>query len=114
MFSVSRMYSLRMLCVPEESVTVTLVAPRSNMTVSFALGRRGVGRVCVPIGVNWPGPGTGGVGVCPLFQFASVDQSPLESFIHTAGLSISLRYSIPPWATWTFHLLAHAPIALTV
>ena len=61
MFSVSRMYNLRMLCVPVESVTVIFAFGRSSMTVSFepevgplpaAPGNRGVGSVWVPIGVN--------------------------------------------------------------
>src|SRR5258708_3129069 len=102
-----------MLCAPDESVTVILAAPRSNMTVSFVLGSRGAGNVCVPIGVNCPGPGTGAVGACPLFQFANVAQSPLELFIHSAGISMSLRYSIPPCATSTSQLLAPPPIAFT-
>src|SRR5882762_2632042 len=102
-----------MFWAPEDSVTVMFAAPRSNITVSFAPGRRGVGSVCVPIGDNCPGPGTGAVGVCPLFQFASVDQSPLELFIHNAGISKSFKYSIPPCATSTSQLLAPPPIAFT-
>src|SRR5215468_2236161 len=113
MFNVSRMYNLRMLCVPDDSVTVTAETPRSRMTVSFVLGSRGVGTVWVPIGVNWPGQTLGIDAGCPLFQFARVDQSPLELFIHIAGMSKSLRYSSPPCATSTSQLLAPPPIALT-
>jgi hypothetical protein len=68
MFSASRMYSLRMLCAPVDSVTVMLALGRSRMTVSFepavgpvpaAPGRRGVGSGPVATGVTWPGPVTG-------------------------------------------------------
>jgi hypothetical protein len=91
--------------VPEESVTVMLAFGRSRMTVSCwpevvplpaAPGRRGVGNGPIAAGVTCPGPVTGVTGVCPLFQFASVLQSPLLSFIQTAGMSWSFRNSTPP------------------
>ena len=61
------MYSLRMLYVPEASVTVMLALGRSRMTVSFcpevvpvpaAPGNRGVGKGPVAAGNTWPGPVT--------------------------------------------------------
>src|SRR3954453_9032478 len=99
-----------MLCVPEEIVTVMLALGRSMMTVSFwpsatdapaAPGRRGVGSGPDPIGVSCPGDITGAGGACPLFQFVSVDQSPLESFIHTAGTRKSFTYWMSPCDTFT-------------
>src|SRR5262245_2775177 len=118
------MYILRMLYVPVESVTVIFAFGRSRIMVSFTPdvtagpvpavpGSRGVGSVCVPIGVNWPVPvvhvpheGTAGgpagaITGWPLFQFASVLQSPLESFHHTAGTRLSFRYSTSPRDTST-------------
>src|SRR5262245_28962477 len=124
MFSASRMYSLRILDVPDESVAVMFALGRSKMTVSLrpevtagpvpaVPGSRGVGRICVPIGVSCPvpvlqlphdgtpgGPGGGTTG-WPLFQFVSVLQSPLLSFIQTAGMSWSLTHSLSPCETST-------------
>src|SRR5829696_997182 len=103
-----------MLCDPVERVTVMLAFGRSRITVSFcpdvgplpaAPGSRGVGSVCVPIGVNCPGDEIGTIGGCPLFQFASVLQLPLLSFHQSAGISWSFRYSRPPWTTSKSRLL---------
>ena len=56
-------------------------------------------------GATCPAPGTGRVGVCPLFQFVSVLQSPLLSFIQNAGTRLSFRNSTPPLATSPSRLL---------
>src|ERR1039457_3833376 len=95
-----------MFCAPEARVTVMAALGRSRMTVSFVYGRRGVGSVCVPTGVNWLGPGTGATGVCPLFQFNRVVHCPSLSFIQIAGTRASLTNSIPPCAT----SLSRAPL----
>ena len=87
---------------------------RSRMTVSNcpdvgplpdAPGRRGVGSVCVPMGVSWPAALNGAVTGCPLFQLVSVLQLPLLSPHQTAGMSWSLRNSIPPLSTLKSRLL---------
>src|SRR4051812_8511816 len=98
-----------MLVVPEECVTVMLELARSRMTVSLepavgpepaAPGSRGLG-MTPGCGVSWPA-GVMGVGAgCPLFQLDIVAQSPLESFIHTAGTRLSLRASMSPCETLT-------------
>src|SRR5436305_4020072 len=97
-----------MLYDPADRVTVTLAFGRSRIAVSFcpavgplpaAPGSLGVGSGPVASGVNCPGEEIGTIAGCPLFQFASVLQSPLLSFHQTAGTSWSFRYSRPPWAT---------------
>src|SRR5580765_1446868 len=112
MFSVSRVYSLRMLCVPEDSVTVTAVFVTSRITVSLVAGRRAVGSV-VLAGVSCPGSTTGKTGAWPLFQFESVAHWPLVLVTHNAGMSRSFMNSGPPWATSTSQLLPPLPFALT-
>src|SRR5438067_24801 len=102
-----------MLYEPDESVTVIFAFGRSRITVSFwpevtplpaAPGKRAVGKVCVPTAVNWPELTMGTIGGCPLFQLVKVPQSPLLSFIQTAGTKESFKYSISPWATSTSRL----------
>src|SRR5437764_12550326 len=83
------------------------------MTVSLVPGSRGVGSVCVPIGDNWPVPGTGATGAWPLFQLDSVVHWPLVLVTQSAGIRMSLMYSGPPCATSTSQLAAPLPIALT-
>src|SRR5262245_35302653 len=87
---------------------------RSRITVSCwpdvtpepaAPGSRGVGSVSVPTRATCPGPCTGATGVWPLFQLASVDQSPLLSLHQTAGTSWSFKNSTPPLATFMSRLL---------
>src|SRR3954463_15136039 len=103
-----------MLCEPLDRATVMFAFRRSRMTVSFcpevgpvpaAPGSRGVGNVCVPTGVNWPGEEIGTIAGWPLFQLVSVLQLPLLSFHQSAGISWSFRYSRPPWATSRSRLL---------
>src|ERR1043166_409017 len=102
-----------MLWVPDASVTVTDVLVTSRITESLVPGRRGVGRVCAPIGVSCPEPGTGKTGAWPLFQFESVVHWPLTFVTQIAGTMTSLTNSGPPWATSTSQLLPPLPIALT-
>src|SRR3954470_5930774 len=103
MLSASRMYSLRILVDPFERVTVIVALGRSRMTVSFwpdvgplpvAPGKRFVGKGAVATGATCPAPVTGATTGSPLFQFLPAvpsphvsDQSPLLSFIQTAGIS---------------------------
>src|SRR5262245_30152556 len=103
-----------MLNDPAERVTVMSAFGRSRMTVSFcpevgplpaAPGSLGVGSGPVAAGGNCPGAEGGATAGCPLFQFASVPQSPLLSFHQTAGTSWSFRYSTPPWTTLKSRLL---------
>src|SRR6185369_17097143 len=121
------MYSLRISYEPVESVTVMLALGRSRMTVSFTPevtagplpavpGNRGTGSVVEPTtGVMFGNTGGlyGPVCVwlsnvlvtsyvcsgCPLFQLVIVPQSPLASFHHSAGTSISFSRSMPPLST---------------
>ena len=71
----------------------------------LVVGRRGVGSVAGPTRGTCPGPCTGSMGVSPLFQLASVDQSPLVGRTHSAGTRWSSRNSMPPLATSKSRLL---------
>src|SRR3954465_10520798 len=111
------MYSLRMLEVPLESVTVIFALGRSRITVSFTPdviagpipavpGNRGTGSTPPETAGYWPAAVYGAVGAGspaewlpigrPLFQFVIVPQSPLELFHQTAGTIMSFTYSISP------------------
>src|SRR3954469_17782597 len=102
-----------MECVPESILIATEALGRSRIAVSLLPVSLGVGNVCVPIGVSWPGPGTGATGASPLFQFVSVVHKPSALVIQIAGTSRSFKYSIPPCATSTSQLAVPPPIALT-
>ena len=113
-----------MLCEPVESVTVMFAPGRSRITVSFdpAVGPLPAAPGIAPPAAgrherrSCPGICGGAMGVCPLFQFASVLQSPLELFIHTAGMSWSFTHSISPRETSTsvFDVLLLLPLSFIV
>src|SRR5262245_11289531 len=103
-----------MLYDPAERVTVMSAFGRSRITVTVcpevvpvpeAPRSLGVGSGPVASGGNCPGEAGGTIAGCPLFQFASVPQSPLPSCHQTAGISWSFRYSRPPWTTSRSRLL---------
>src|SRR5947208_2092393 len=73
---------------------------RSRITVSLTPGKRVAGSA-LEVGGAWPGALIGATGVSPLFQFASVLQSPLVLLSQRAGTRWSFTYSIPPCATST-------------